>query len=167
MLFVACSLSPKKFSDWPVDIPSQTHYEEIYKNDTDNQAVQTKTEYLGWVVHFYQGYSGISGWHEITEQVLASTEISRSNIIAEKMQQLGQAISSEWAKLSPNRVIVNRSVSVWSEVVKEASKRNEVEALIDTIAIDIDALFARKIKPDVIQFNRYYKKTATSEWDEF
>ena len=161
---VACAPAIIKPDDWPRGIPPKSHYQQLYKLDNSNHELQTEEEYLKWVVIFFQGYNLIDGWQSITEQVLAKVSDDRYAIIASKMNYLGQLISGEWAKLSPQRVIVNRSVSVWSEAIKIAADRNEIEDYIDNVINDIDALFARKLDPDLIQLDRYYENTDDYFW---
>ena len=48
-----CSVTNTIF--WPETLPGREYFEANYEEDKDNQLVQSKIDYLGWVVSFYEG----------------------------------------------------------------------------------------------------------------
>ena len=164
LLIAGCATKKVIQEQWPSGIPAKSHYQQLYILDKSNHSYQTEEEYLKWVVVFFKGFNLISGWHDITDEVLANLENERHVEVSKKMASLGNKISGEWAKLTPERVIFNHSVSAWSAATRIASERNELEILIDKITKDVNALFTGKLEPDLIRLERYYKDQAELSW---
>lgn len=153
-----CSLWSKQTTQWPGDIPHETYFERSYAADLTNQKFQTRDTYLNWVFRFYRGWALYPiGWTEMSSKVLAaSSPDSRSNI-ARRLDALGHRIAGEWAKSSPQRLIFNDTVAVWGEAIAEAAERGDIPDFLSAVESDVDSLFDRSIKADVIVIDRYYE----------
>lgn len=162
-LFAGSALSLQAES-WKVDVPEMEFFEHIYANDAVNKKYQSKEKYMDWVHRFYHGYQAISGWNDISAEVLGSTEADRHAVVAEKMNYLGRIISAEWAKDNPDRLIDSRAVSAWSDAAYEAAERKELESFIDKLMVDIDLLFEGRLETESINIARYYASPSEDDW---
>ncbi len=164
LVLCGCETIATKKIAWPDDIPEQSYFEHAYALDPVNQKIQPEDEYLVWVLRFYNGYNGINGWREITDEVITSIDESRLKIVSGKMRNLGKQIAAEWAKDSPESLIHTPILSTWSKAAREAAKRNEVEQFADRLAADVDAILAMDIDEDTITAERYYTNLAEGPW---
>ena len=85
-----------------------------YRADTANQTLQTEQAYLEWILGFYQGtliYP--TGWLDVEEVLLESTEPESRAQLDERLEQLGITIGAEWAKENEARLIDNRMLALW------------------------------------------------------
>ena len=153
-----CTFTPVRQRDWPVDVPPLSHYETVYDNDSANQAIQTKDDYLTWVIRFYQGWEGYPrGWRDIRRNATAAIAADRRAAVDEKFARLGKFISGEWAKDVASRAIFTSTVAAWGDALAEAVERGEVDTLLDRVAEDVEALLSRKLDADSITLDRYYE----------
>ena len=54
----SCSTTRQQaHSDWPASLPERSHYVALYDMDKENQAVQSRDDYLRWVKRFYRGWA--------------------------------------------------------------------------------------------------------------
>lgn len=114
--------------------------------------------YQGWPVYDY-------GWLDITRDVLASIqEPAEKESVAEQLIEMGQLISLEWSKDSPDRYIRTPTISTWGDALREAIEREEVQALTIRLFEDIDKLANQQISITDITLERYYD---TEEEDFF
>ena len=68
-LFLASCIGPN-LVDWPDSIPQTQVFVMAYNADEDNEGRQSETEYLEWVLSFYQGNLAYqSGWQDIQDYV--------------------------------------------------------------------------------------------------
>lgn len=142
---------------WPSSLPPIEHYESIYAADASNQAVQTREEYLRWVVRFYKGWRLYQdGWEATTRDVLYGVEGETARKRMErKMAILGSLISAEWAKNSESRRIRTRELSIWGQALLKAMNRGAEEELIDQITRDVNALLSDRLDPSDVNLQRY------------
>jgi hypothetical protein len=156
---VGCALTPPGETDWPTSIPSQDYYNGIYDLDEQNQGVQSRAEYLTWVIRFYEGWTLYEeGWNWTTARVLDNLEIPVQKArVRTKMAELGARVSAEWSKDAANRHIFTRTISAWGQALLESINRNEEETLLDKVSADVDALFSGELDSDDIVYERYYK----------
>lgn len=157
VLLGGCAGMAQRASDWPEGLPARGHYERLYALDHVNQASgQTLAEYLLWVRRFYTGWGPQpDGWHATAAQILAEIDPTRYAVVHAELAMLGTLISGEWAKLSPARVIRNRTVAVWGEALAAASIEGEYEPLIDRVRADVLALLDGTLDPQAITRERY------------
>ncbi|MDZ7840474.1 MAG: hypothetical protein U5R46_06580 [Gammaproteobacteria bacterium] len=157
ILAAACARAPVDRIDWPDDIPDVEYYERLYDQDLENQAVQSRKEYLRWVVRFYEGWKlHQDGWHRTTRDVLHAIEDEpRKARLRAKMARLGQMISGEWAKNSENRRIRSRELSIWGQALLSYMDRGEEERFVDRVTRDVKALRGNKLDPQEIDLSRY------------
>jgi hypothetical protein len=155
---VGCARTPPSESDWPTGIPPQGYYNEVYDLDAENQDVQSRAEYLTWVIRFYEGWTLYEeGWNWTTARVLDSLEIPEQKArVRAKMAELGARVSAEWSKDAANRHVFTRTISAWGQALLESINRSEEEVLLDKVSADVDALFAGELDSDDIVYERYY-----------
>ncbi len=156
---VSCLRAPAERLEWPAGLPPLSHYEQIYERDEANQAVQTRREYLEWVVRFYKGWKLYQdGWHSTTQDVLYGVDEGARRVrMKKKMAALGKLISGEWAKNSNGRRIRSRELSVWGQALVKSMDRGSEEQLIDRISHDVNALLSGRLDPTEIDLQRYGK----------
>lgn len=157
ILGAACVRAPVDRIEWPDDIPELEYYEQLYNQDLENQAVQSKKEYLMWVLRFYQGWKlHQDGWHSTTRDILNGIEDGpRKSRLRSKLARLGKLISGEWAKDSDSRRIRSRELSIWGQALLSYMDRGEEELFVDRVTRDVEALRAEKLEPQEVHLNRY------------
>ena len=97
-LLLASCITPS-IRNWPEEVPRQSLFLRAYRADTANQTLQTEQAYLEWILGFYQGtliYP--TGWLDVEEVLLESTEPESRAQLDERLEQLGITIGAEWAK---------------------------------------------------------------------
>ena len=163
-LHAGCTFAPVSERDWPTDIPSLSHYETVYDNDSQNKAIQTKDEYLTWVIRFYQGWEGYPrGWRDISREATVAVTAEQRATVEKKFMRLGKFVSSEWAKDSSSRVIFTRTIAAWGDALYEAAERGEVNTLLDHVGSDVEALLSHELDTDSITLDRYYESSADDD----
>ncbi len=128
-----------------------------WEADAPNSNLQTRTQYMEWVVRFYNGAANLPGWSQMTEQVLARLPAEKQGSVAAQLSTLGKRIGAEWAKDNSVRLIDTRIGAVWRDALLEALSENDVDNYLARLTADLDALLKRQLAPDTIQFERYYK----------
>lgn len=143
---------------WPSDMPSRAYFLNIYEADEANKKVQTKEEYLTWIVRFYSGWELYRrGWIKMTDELVAQVEDpGQVKEIRYKVDRIGRLVSGEWAKKADTRTIYLRHVSIWGNALLESLDRNEALPLVNRVNQDVDDLLAHRIKADIITAERYF-----------
>ena len=154
-LLTACAIRTPELV-WPDGIPPQSFFRPEWQAATANQELQSETDYLLWVIRFYEGYTSVPGWLDMTEQVLARIPPREHDWVTGRLLELGGRIGREWAKDNAVRLINTRSAAVWRDALLEALARDELAAYLDLLSGDIDALMSGTLNSDVIRFERYY-----------
>lgn len=157
LVAASCARAPVQPVEWPDDLPPISHYHQIYDQDEENQAAQSRTKYLEWVVRFYHGWKlHQDGWHATTRDVLHGIEDGPGKQrLKRKMAHLGRMISGEWAKNSRSRRIRSRQLSVWGQALLDSIERGDEETLIDQVTHDVGALLSGDLDPAEITLARY------------
>ena len=90
-----CMSTPPTAQTWPATIPPIEHYEALYENDQANQRVQSRQEYLTWIVRCYEGWElSRRGWQQITQSVIEAVESEADKQAVRRiMASLGKKIS--------------------------------------------------------------------------
>ena len=158
-LLTGCAVTPPDEMGWPANIPPQNYYNEIYNADDRNQQIQSRGEYLNWVIRFYEGWALFEeGWNWTTQRVLDSLEEPEEHArVQDKLYGLGARISAEWSKDSANRHVFTRTISAWGQALLESINRDEEEQLLDRVSADLEALFAGGLDSRDIVYERYYQ----------
>ncbi len=141
---------------WPDGIPPRSVFSAEYQASGANRELQSEEQYLLWIVRFYEGYSAIPGWHTMTRQVMERLPPGDHERINARLSDLGVRIGAEWAKDNAVRHLSTRSAGVWRDALLEALARNELDAYLDRLSADVDALLAGELDNDAIRFERYY-----------
>lgn len=149
-------------SEWPSGIPARAFFRAEWRASTNNQPLQSQSEYLLWVTRFYAGYGAVPGWLTMTAQVIERLPPAEHDAIQARLFDLGGRIGAEWAKDNSVRLLSTRSAGVWRDALLEAFARKELNAYLDFLSADVDALLAGRLHNDAIRFERYY----TDEFDD-
>tara|TARA_B100000214_G_C23855478_1_gene575462 strand:- start:147 stop:731 length:585 start_codon:yes stop_codon:yes gene_type:complete len=154
LFLLECSVTGPIF--WPDKLPELAYFEANYKSDKDNQLVQSKADYLGWVVSFYEGtLIAPVGWMNLQSMVLAMAEPEDRLELGKQLTELGRLISGEWAKENDKRVIDSRLLSLWGSVMQLSDGPQVQAQAILLIEKDVNALLNRQLTPESITDERY------------
>lgn len=148
----------RQADSWPSDMPSRAYFLNIYEADETNKKLQTKEEYLTWIVRFYSGWELYRrGWIKMTNELVAQVEDpNQVKEIRYKVDRIGRLVSGEWAKKADTRTIYLRHVSIWGNALLESLDRNEALPLVNRVNQDVDDLLAHRIEADIITAERYF-----------
>ena len=151
---LGCSFTGTIF--WPDELPELAYFEVNYKNDKDNQLVQSEADYLGWVVSFYEGtLIAPVGWLDLQSIVVERAEPQDRLELGKQLTELGRLISGEWAKENDKRVIDSRLLSLWGSVMQLSDDPQVQAQAILLIEKDVSALLNRQLTPEYITDERY------------
>ena len=154
-LFLASCIGPN-LKDWPDSIPQTQVFIEAYDADEENQGRQSKTEYLEWVLSFYQGNLAYqSGWQDIQGYVYAAPAPEVEQELLEQLNLLGIAIGSEWSKHNDVRQIDTRMLSLWGSTIQLAPDFDTQKQTVEVIATDIVLLLSGSLSKQDILEERY------------
>ena len=105
-------------SRWPENVPEREYFESIYRADAGNQLVQSKADYLQWVVSFYEGtLVAPQGWLELQSIGLEMSDSSEPIQLSNRLTILGGLIAGEWAKENEERVIDSGMLGLWASIM--------------------------------------------------
>ena len=96
MLLSACA--SRQQVEWLPDLPDRAFFEAAYSEDSVNQTLQTREEYLGWIKSFYTGtllYP--TGWFDVQERVLSTSSPENVDAFGPRIEEMGRLIAAEWA----------------------------------------------------------------------
>ncbi len=158
-LSLVCLLSAcAQVKEWPASIPSETYFVNYYQQDTSNQEVLSKEDYLMWVQRFYVGwelYHG--GWVKITQNFVDTIDDQQAKDQAlSKLAEIGRLVSAEWAKHQNYRAINTRHLSIWGMALSESALREDQLNQLNRMQHDVEALLAGSMQPDDIKEDQYY-----------
>ncbi len=154
-LFLASCIGPN-LENWPDTIPQKQIFIITYDADEENQDRQSKTEYLEWVLSFYQGNLAYqSGWQDIQGYVYEAPAPEAEQELLEQLNLLGIAIGSEWSKHNDVRQIDTRMLSLWGSTIQLAADFDKQKQTVEVIAIDIDLLLNGSLSKQEIVEERY------------
>ncbi len=141
---------------WPADLPPQAHFLGLYEADLANQALQTRQQYLEWVVRFYEGSQYMAlGWNAIAESVLVDLSDRRRAQLSRQLDELGKAISGEWAKDNQVRRIDTAMLSLWGAVMQADFAPDYRVAAVAMIRQDVVELLNARLAPEHVDEQRY------------
>ena len=154
-LFLVSCIGPN-LEDWPDSIPQTQVFIVAYDADEENQGRQSETEYLEWVLSFYQGNLAYqSGWQDIQGYVYEAPAPEAEQELLEQLSLLGIAIGSEWSKHNDVRQIDTRMLSLWGSTIQLAPDFDTQKQTVEVIAIDIDLLLSGSLSKQDILEERY------------
>ena len=154
LFLLGCSVTGPIF--WPDKLPELAYFEANYKRDKDNQLVQSKADYLRWVVSFYEGtLIAPVGWLNLQSIVVEIAEPEDRLELGKQLTELGRVISGEWAKENDKRVIDSRLLSLWGSVMQLSDGPQVQAQAILLIEKDVNALLNRQLTPESITDERY------------
>lgn len=154
-LLAACaSRTPEP--PWPDGAAPIDLFRAEWQRSSDVQQVQPENDYLLWVTRFYTGNGPVPGWLDMTRQVLERLPPERRAGIEARLFELGGRIGAEWAKDNAIRRIDTRAGGVWRDALLEALAQDDLDAFLDRLSADVDALIAGTLDGNAIRFERYY-----------
>ena len=154
-LFLASCIGPN-LEDWPDSIPQTQVFIVAYDADEENQGRQSETEYLEWVLSFYQGNLAYqSGWQDIQGYVYEASAPEAEQELLEQLSLLGIAIGSEWSKHNDVRQIDTRMLSLWGSTIQLAPDFDTQKQTVEVIATDIVLLLSGSLSKQDILEERY------------
>ena len=154
-LFLASCIGPN-LEDWPDSIPQTQVFIVAYDADEENQGRQSETEYLEWVLSFYQGNLAYqSGWQDIQGYVYEAPAPEAEQELLEQLSLLGIAIGSEWSKHNDVRQIDTRMLSLWGSTIQLAPDFDTQKQTVEVIATDIVLLLIGSLSKQDILEERY------------
>jgi hypothetical protein len=156
MVLLAACATRETLPTWPVELPSRSSFQELWRADSANRAVQTEADYLLWVTRFYQGFNMVPGWLGMTEQVKARLPAEHWQQAEPRLRELGRRIGAEWAKDNTVRKLDTRTAAVWRDALLEALAQDDLDAYLLRLEQDVAALMNGELANDTIRFERYY-----------
>lgn len=154
-LFLASCIGPH-LEDWPDSIPQTQVFRVAYEADEENQMRQSETEYLEWVLSFYQGnLASPSGWKDIQGYVYEAPAPEAAQELLDELSLLGIAIGREWSKHNDIRQIDTRMLSLWGSTIQLAPDFDAQKQTVELIAKDIDLLLRGSLRKQDIREKRY------------
>ena len=155
-------------SRWPENVPEREYFESIYRADAGNQLVQSRADYLQWVVSFYEGtLIAPLGWLELQSIVLEMSDSSRLIHLSNRLTVLGGLIAGEWAKENEERVIDSGMLSLWASIMQQSIGFGAQESTILLIEKDVNSLLAGELAPNAIDDERYEQQLDIDLFDGF
>ena len=154
-LFLVSCIGPN-LEDWPDSIPQTQVFIVAYDADEENQGRQSETEYLEWVLSFYQGNLAYqSGWQDIQDYIYEAPAPEAEQKLLEQLSLLGIAIGSEWSKHNDVRQIDTRMLSLWGSTIQLAPDFDTQKQTVEVIATDIVLLLSGSLSKQDILEERY------------
>ena len=166
ILFQGC-VAPNE-TLWPANIPQREYFDSTYARDRENQLVQTKADYLRWVLSFYEGtLIAPNGWLDLQAVVLEMADPKDRLELGNRLTTLGRLISGEWAKENDKRVIDSRMLSLWGSIMQLVYDPRIQGQAVSLIERDVKALLDRQLTPEAIVDERYEKDLGIDLFDGF
>ena len=166
LAFVSC-LSPQ-IAAWPDSIPPMQGFARFYDQDSQNQALQSRQEYLEWVLVFYEGNLVYpTGWSDLKSYVHVAATPAQASLLDEQLATLGEAIAAEWSRDNSVRRIDNRMLSLWGSVVQSAPTPERQQLSVAVIQEDVDNLLSGNLDSINIRQERYEEKLEIDLFDDF
>lgn len=160
LLLIGACATPVPDTPWPAEVQEPTSFSAVWRSDAVNQPLQTETEYLTWVLRFYEGFNMVPGWLSMSEQVGTRLTERERAAVAATLEVLGTRMATEWAKDNSVRLVSTRMVAVWRDALLEALAQEDLPAYLQKLDEDLTAILSGELGGDDIVFERYY-------YDEF
>ena len=166
LIFTSC-LAPD-ISNWPENIPPQSSFDEAYLDDSANQQLQSREEYLEWILSFYEGNLAYpSGWLDVEAIVLNSIATEGARPMASQLSELGYSIGAEWAKHNRLRLIDSRMLALWGSTLQLAENIQHQTQSIELISTDVEGILSGRMSNSEIDEARYEELLQIDFFDGF
>ena len=153
---------------WPDSLPDRKHFVSAYDADLENQLVQSKDQYLYWVINFYEGtLVAPIGWTSMQAIALDRADPSQRLELDRSLNTLGIRIASEWSKANNGRAIDSRILSIWGSILQLAFEPEIQHRAIQLISNDVDSLLEGALPSSEITDLRYEQKLGLELFSEF
>lgn len=169
-LLVSCAMVRRDQSlpYWPEALPPLEYFQCLYAASPLEQSYQTESEYLHWILNFYQGsllYP--TGWLDVEAVILGALEPQDRPSQQILLRDLGARIAAEWARHNDIRLIDNRLLSEWGSMLQLAPNATELRRYIEAISADIQLILARELDPAEVNPRWYEEKLQIQLFDDF
>jgi len=155
-------------ADWPASLPSQDYFVEAYEADAVNQELQSRQEYLQWILSFYDGtVVAPTGWEAMQSMVVQNAAPEQRSKLNAQLFELGGQIAAEWAKENSGRAIDSRMLSIWGSVLQLVVGPEQLYAAIQLIRADAEGLLNRDLLGDEINDARYEERLGLRLFGDF
>ena len=155
-------------NDWPDTVPHHQIFLDYWQDDSVNQQVQSRDEYLQWVRIFYTGNLLYPrGWLDLEIELLKELEPQQRRGLESDLRQLGITIGAEWAKLRDDRLVDSRLLALWASILQLAQVDQLELQAVDLIASDVELLFAGALARDEIVESRYAGSLGLATFGDF
>ena len=160
-------LSPQ-LAQWPDSIPPMQTFVQVYEEDSQNQRLQSRQEYLEWVLVFYRGNLVYpTGWLDLHSYIHAAATPAQTSLLDKQFAVLGAAIAAEWSRDNLLRRIDNRMLSLWGSVVQSAPTPERQQLSVTVIQEDVNNLLSCNLNGVNIREQRYEEKLEIDLFDGF
>lgn len=167
-LFALASCATRSIEDWPVSVPPQQVFIDAYTQDSENQNRQSQTEYLQWMLSFYQGsLTYQSGWQDISGGIFEAPNEAQQEELLTEVRELGIVIGSEWAKHNDVRLIDTRMLSIWGSTIQLAPDFEKQRETVEVIVEDVELLLSGDLGKEEIDERRYSAKLGIDLFEGF
>lgn len=141
---------------WPSSLPERQYFVSAYNADIENQSVQSKIEYLRWVISFYEGtLVAPIGWTSMQTIAVERADPSHRSELDRSLSILGVRIASEWSKANVGRAIDSRILSIWGSILQLAFEPETQYRAVRLISSDVDALLNGELLASEVTNLRY------------
>lgn len=97
---------------------------------------QLSPEELKWYKTFQEGTFLITGWKEITRELLESTAEEQREAQARRLKLLGIKMGVEWSKDNEIRRVNNKMLQEWGKALKKTARKNPEQLYEVIVSID-------------------------------
>ncbi len=157
LLLSSCVTTSK--DNWPDTLPERDIFVNHYQLKTNPNPTESElNQHLKWIQRFYLGSILYPlGWNDMIELVVDSIDSKSDKEVARvKLENLGLAISNEWAQDNTIRKINSAHIATWGSSMRTAAERDEQLKLINKVEDDVQSLLADQIDETQITRERYY-----------
>ena len=160
-------LNPQ-LAEWPDSIPPMQVFVQVYEEDSQNQRLQSRQEYLEWVLVFYRGNLVYpTGWLDLNSYIHGAATPAQTSLLDKQLAVLGAAIAAEWSRDNSVRRIDNRMLSLWGSVVQSAPTPERQQLSVTVIQEDVVNLLSGNLNAVNIRQQRYEEKLEIDLFDGF
>lgn len=117
-----------------------------YDADSENAKRQTWDKYRDWVRKFYEGtrFPPVKGWDAQTQALLERIDAGAQADVTARVNKLGSAIASEWAKDNAVRRISTSDLQGWGRELEKAASKDAAALLATIERLDGDIIARAK-----------------------
>ena len=135
-------------------------FESAWLEDDVNRQAQTKDEYLGWVVSFYEGTAFVQGWTRRQADLCAGLEPAAAAAAQTRLEEFGRLVAAEWAKDNRRRRIDSDLLARMGGILADARSSGRLLKVLEILSADVRSVIAGDLDPKLLTSDRYDKLLA-------